>query len=156
MANTYYQIHVHLVFAAKERYPLLTGQHQKNIHAYLAGKAKEHNCYINAIGGTEDHLHILININPKISISEITKTLKGSSSHYINERKMSPAHFEWQTGYGAFSVSQSNVGKVTEYVRNQPEHHRKCSFSEEYISLLGKHNIDYDRQFIFRPYVKDE
>ena len=151
MANTYSQIHVHLVFAAKARYPQLTNQHQKQIHAYLAGKAKENECYINAIGGTDDHIHILININPKYSISDIAKILKGSSSHYINEKKISYTHFEWQTGYGAFSVSQSNLSKVIDYIRSQAEHHRKLSFMDEYVSLLDKYKISYEKPYLFEP-----
>jgi putative transposase len=94
MANTFTQIYIHLVFATKERCPQLKNQHQKQIYAYLVSKAKENECYVKAIGGVNDHVHLLIIINPKHSVSDLAKLLKGSSSHYINEMKLSPRHFE--------------------------------------------------------------
>jgi len=151
MANAYAQIYIHLVFATKERCPNLTNQHQKQIYAYMVSKAKENECYVNAIGGTNDHIHLLITLNQKHSISEIAKLLKGSTSHYINELKISPKHFEWQTGYGAFSVSQSSVSKVINYIQTQAEHHNKVTFADEFQALLKKYEIIYDEKFVFEP-----
>jgi putative transposase len=149
MANTFTQIYIHLVFATKERCPMLIDQNQKQIYAYLVAKAKENECYVKAIGGMNDHIHMLITLNPKHSVSEIVKVLKGSSSHYINEMKVSPRHFEWQTGYGAFSVSQSSVSKVASYIRTQEEHHKKVSFTDEFLALLKKYEIKFDSKYLF-------
>jgi REP element-mobilizing transposase RayT len=113
------------------------------------GKAKENECYVKAIGGTNDHIHMLITIDPTKSISEVAKVLKGSSSHYINEMKVTPKHFEWQTGYGAFSVSQSSVSKVIDYIQNQPEHHNKVSFTDEFLALLKKYQVAHDEKYVF-------
>lgn len=149
MSNTYTQIYVHYVFATKERCPLLQNKHQKQIYAYLVSKSKENECYVKAIGGTDDHIHMLISVSPKLSISELAKVLKGSTSHYINDLKLSPKHFEWQLGYGAFSVSQSSVGKVVDYIRTQPLHHSKVSFTDEFIELLKKYEVKFDKQYMF-------
>jgi len=151
MANTYTQLYVHLVFATKERSPILINQNQKQIYAYLVSKSKENECFIKTIGGTDDHIHVLMSIDPKHSVSDIAKVLKGSSSHYINEMKLSPKHFEWQSGYGAFSVSQSSVSKVINYIKTQAEHHNKVSFIDEFKLLLEKYQIDYDKKFMFEP-----
>lgn len=151
MANTYTQIYIHFVFATKERCPQLQNQKQQHIYAYIVSKAKENECYVKAIGGTSDHLHVLVALDPKHSISEIAKVLKGSSSHYINEKKLSPKHFEWQTGYGAFSVAQSNLDIVVKYIRNQVEHHKNVTFGVEFLSLLKKYKIQYDDKFVFDP-----
>jgi putative transposase len=149
MANTFTQIYIHLVFATKERCPQLQNQHQKQIYAYLVAKAKENECYVKAIGGMNDHIHMLVTLNPKHSVSEIVKVLKGSSSHYINEMKVSPRHFEWQTGYGAFSVSQSSVSKVASYIRTQEEHHKQVTFNDEFIAMLKKYEVKFDSKYLF-------
>jgi putative transposase len=149
MANAFTQLYVHYVFATRERCPLLKNQYQKQIFAYLVGKAKEHECFVKAIGGTDDHIHLLVTLDAKISISEFAKVLKGSSSHYINDMKISPKHFEWQVGYGAFSVSQSSVAKVVNYIRNQVEHHHKVSFQDEFIALLQKYQVKYEQKYVF-------
>jgi len=97
-----------------------------------------------------DHVHILFGLNPKRSISDTIKEIKRGSSLMVNENQLlAPGHFEWQRGYGAFSVSRSNLDKVYHYVADQEEHHRKRTFQEEYIGLLNQHNIPFDGRYLF-------
>ncbi len=149
MANTYTKIYIHYIFAVKERCPLLRNKHQKQIYSYIAAKCKENDYFLSAIGGTDNHLHLLITIQPTQSVSEVARILKGSASHYINKMKISPKHFEWQVGYGAFSVSQSSMSKVCAYIRNQEIHHQKLSFREEFQTLLDKYQVKYESKYLF-------
>lgn len=104
-----------------------------------------------AINGMPDHVHVFIGMNPKQSISDMMQNLKGDSSKWINEKKVVRGHFEWQSGYGAFSYSHSQIDAVVQYIINQEEHHRKRTFTEEYIALLQKFDVAYDNRYLFEP-----
>jgi putative transposase len=101
------------------------------------------------IGGAEDHLHILAKIKPAISVSEMLAKIKANSSKWVNDHKMKERKFAWQEGYGAFTVSESQVPSVREYIRNQKEHHRKQTFQEEFVALLERHGIEYDPLYLW-------
>jgi putative transposase len=98
-----------------------------------------------AIGGTVNHVHILFHLSPKLALAKAVQLLKGNSSKWIGEQGI---EFAWQEGYGAFSVSSSNVDQVAGYIRNQEAHHRKFSFEEEFRALLKKHGVEYDPKYV--------
>jgi REP element-mobilizing transposase RayT len=102
-----------------------------------------------AIGGTTDHMHALLSLPGMMSFAKAVQLIKGGSAKWINDTFRGPRKFEWQEGYGAFSVSASEVPKTIAYINNQKEHHRKKTFQEEFLELLTKHGIEYDQRFIF-------
>ena len=152
MPNTYTQIYIHYVFATEVRLRLLTEDMQNELYAYAAGIVKDLNCFLQCIGGMEDHIHILIGLHPTLSVSEFAQKIKANTSRFINEKGWVCGKFKWQEGFGAFSVSQSGLEKVRDYIKNQKEHHNHQSFSTEYETFLNKYNIIYDPQYVFhRP-----
>ncbi|MBW6513733.1 MAG: IS200/IS605 family transposase [Candidatus Syntrophosphaera sp.] len=151
MANTYTQIYIHYVFATQHRMRFLTADIQKEMHAYAAGLIKEINCFMQCIGGTDDHIHILVGLHPTLAVSEFAQKIKANTSRFINGKGWASGKFKWQEGFGAFSVSQSGLEKVREYISNQAEHHLRHSFSCEFEELLTKHRINYDQRYLYHP-----
>jgi len=100
-------------------------------------------------GGIEDHVHLLLKVHPSLSIADTVKLIKGNSSRWINDNQKVSARFEWQRGYGAFSVSESMSDVVKRYIDNQEQHHRQQTFKDEYFSLLRKHKIEFDERYVF-------
>jgi REP element-mobilizing transposase RayT len=149
MANTYTQIFIHIVFVVKGRQNLIPNQNKVELNKYIAGiiKEKGHKLYI--INGMSDHIHLLIGYNPVESLSELLKEIKRCSSIFINKNKWVKGKFEWQSGYGAFSYSKSQIDKVYKYIENQEKHHKNRTFREEYIELIKKFEIEYDERYIF-------
>lgn len=142
MSHSYYKIWLHIVFSTKNREPYLTVDIEEVIHNYLSVQFVELGCSVKIINGMPEHVHCLIQQNPNKSIAEIIKQVKGASSHWINQSNISPFKFSWQTGYGVFSVSESQIDKVFHYVENQKQHHIKQTFQEEYDSFLKLHKIN--------------
>jgi putative transposase len=145
MAHSYSQTYMHLVFSTKDRRNFISKELQPLLWAYLAGICKNHEMTAVAIGGTEDHVHILFQLSPKLALAKAVQLIKGNSSKWIGEQKI---EFAWQEGYGAFSVSSSNLERVAEYIRNQKAHHRKFSFEEEFRAILKKHGVEYDPKYV--------
>ncbi len=102
-----------------------------------------------SIGGVEDHVHILLSLPATMPVAKAMQLIKGGSSKWVHETFPDQRLFAWQTKYGAFSVSVSQVEKTITYIQNQPEHHQKLSFQEEFVALLKKHNIDYDERYLW-------
>jgi putative transposase len=146
MAHSYTRNHIHLVFSTKERRNTISKELRPRLWAYLGGICKNHEMIALAIGGTENHIHILFHLSPMLALAKAVQLLKGNSSKWIGEQGI---EFAWQEGYGAFSVSSSNLEAVTRYIRNQEAHHRKYSFEDEFRSLLKKHGAEYDPRYIF-------
>ena len=149
MSSSHHGILIHVVFSTKQRFKILHKDWRDDLFAYMGGIATEHKSKLLRSGGVEDHVHLLMKIHPKFAISDTIKLIKGNSSRWINDNKKIAARFEWQRGYGAFSVSESMSNTVKQYIENQEEHHRQQSFKDEYISFLKKHNIEYDRRYVF-------
>lgn len=149
MPKTYTQIYIHYVFATEIRMRQFTEDRQKELYAYSAGIIKDLNCFVQCIGGMEDHIHILIGLHPTLSVSEFAQKIKANSSRFINEKGWAGGKFSWQTGFGAFSVSQSGLEATRNYIKNQKEHHQRQSFTSEYEALLAKYEIIYDGQYVF-------
>jgi REP element-mobilizing transposase RayT len=140
MSQTFYKLWVHLVWGTKELQPSLHKEIRGKVLEHIKDKAIEEGYHIDTINGVANHIHCLISLQPRFAISEVMNKLKGESSHWINEHKLTHTHFSWQGGFAAFSVSESDVGKVREYILNQEGHHRKKSFTEEVEELFKQHN----------------
>jgi REP element-mobilizing transposase RayT len=149
MAQTYASLYVHVVFSTKDREPLLRADLRERIWRYLGGIARKEKMKAIEIGGTADHIHGLISYAPTMAAATIVQILKGNCSKWINDSLGLPCRFEWQEGYGAFSVSCSQIDRTIAYIRGQERHHHKKSFQEEYLGFLKKHKIEYDERYIW-------
>ncbi|MFZ1701526.1 MAG: IS200/IS605 family transposase [Pyrinomonadaceae bacterium] len=149
MANTYSNLFYHIVFSTKGRKDVIDRSIEARVWAYIGGVARKHELIAVQIGGTENHIHVLILAKPKVAPSQIVQWLKGESSRWIHETFDDLKDFEWQDGYGVFSVSKSNVPDVVAYIKNQREHHESRSFEDEYVALLNLNGIDYDERYLF-------
>lgn len=150
MANTYTQIYVQVVFAVQERASLIKSEWREELFKYIAGILKNQGIKLIAIGGVENHIHILFGLNPKIALSDLVRDIKANSSKYINEKGFVRGKFHWQEGFGAFSYSRSQLDAVAKYVLNQEKHHANKSFKAEYVELLSKFDVDYDEKYLFK------
>jgi putative transposase len=150
MANTYTQIHIHVIFAVKFRAGLIKNEWKNDLYKYITGIAQNNQHKILAINGMPDHIHILIGMRPNQSLSDLIQDIKGSSSKWINTQNFVKGKFEWQQGFGAFACSKSHVPKVISYIENQESHHSSASLVDEYKQVLEKSGIDYDEQYIFK------
>ena len=120
----FWRIYGHLVWATKNRLPFITNNVELRLHAELVSKADEMDCYVYAINGMDDHVHIVLSIPPSLSVADVVKTLKGSSSHFVNQVvKPENLYFAWQRGYGYFSLGETQLPRAVAYVRNQKSHH---------------------------------
>jgi REP element-mobilizing transposase RayT len=132
----------HIVFATKERAPLITETLRPRLHGYLGGIIRGLEGVALEVNGTADHVHILARLRPTISVSAFMSKIKSSSSGWA--KRQTRGRFAWQSRFGAFTVSESQVQRVRRYIRNQPAHHRHRSFEEEFNALLTAHHIDFD------------
>ena len=149
MANTYTCLYYHIVFSTKGRVPYIQPAIAPRVWEYMGGVARAHKMTALQVGGVDDHAHALIMAPPTIAPSKIAQYLKADSSKWMHETFASLAGFAWQEGYGAFTVSKSAIPTVSAYIRNQPEHHRKCTFQEEYLEFLHKHGVEYDERYLW-------
>jgi putative transposase len=149
MPSTHTNLLYHLGFSTKCRIPLITPNFQEELYRYIGGIIHGEGGIFLEIGGINDHIHILTKFKPSITVSEMTARIKGNSSKWVNEEKLEMRKFGWQEGYGAFSVSESQVPGLTKYIRTQEEHHHKQTFQEEYVALLQKHRIEYDERYLW-------
>ncbi len=151
MANVYSQISIHAVFAVKKRQQLITAAWRDKLHSYIAGTISgiHKEAKPLAVGGWHDHVHVFFGLPPAVSISDFVGKIKSNSSGWINKQNLVKGHFEWQSGYGAFSYSKSQRGNVIRYIMNQEEHHRAKSFKDEYLKMLHDFEIGYDEKYMF-------
>jgi REP element-mobilizing transposase RayT len=147
MAHTYTSLTYHLIFSTKNRDPALTPPIRDRLWPYLGGIARENRMTALEIGGVADHVHLLLSAPPVVPISKAAQLIKGGSSHWLKSEFSVLAHFAWQDGYGAFSVSESQVETVRAYIRNQAEHHRTKTFAEEYRVFLERHHVAFDERY---------
>ena len=149
MASTLVKNDLHLIFHVKTTSVKIETGDQDRIHQYIGGIIRSLGSIPLAIGGTLDHVHVLASLPKNISLSDFVKALKCNSSKWIRQMNGYYHTFEWQEGYGAFSVSPSLIDKTTNYIQRQEEHHRKRSFREEYKLFLEAYGIHYDEKFAF-------
>ncbi len=134
---------IHCVWATKERRPVIQTDLQQRLWPYLGGIARENKMKALVVGGAEDHIHLLLAIPSPLSVAKAIQLLKGNSSKWIHDTFPEQRTFEWQDGYGAFSIGISGVGDTTKYIEGQAEHHRKMTFREELETFLRKHGMEY-------------
>lgn len=149
MPQSLSRVLIHLVFSTKNRERSLSRLFLDELHAYIAGTLDNLDCPSLQVGGIEDHVHMFFGISRTRSIAEVTEGVKTSSSKWIKTKDSKYRNFHWQKGYGAFSVSQSDADAVIEYIRNQPRHHERMSFQEEYRRLLELHRISFDEKYVW-------
>jgi len=147
MAHTASNLVVHLIFSTKGRQPLIKPEIRADLFAYLGGIVRELNGIAIIINGTADHIHMLVRLRPVHAVAEVMRTVKANSSRWARQKWNLP--FAWQTGYGSFTVSESNVPAVSRYIANQEEHHKKRSFQEEFVAFLKKNKVKYDERYIW-------
>jgi len=145
MSHSYAQNVVHIVFSTKDRRKAIPAELQPRLWAYTAGISKKYQIFVHAIGGTDDHMHLLIQIPPTLPLSKAILAIKSNSSRWAHDAGHKLA---WQEGYGAFSVSASLLPVVARYIENQAEHHKKMTFDSEFLTLLKKHDIQFDPKFV--------
>jgi putative transposase len=147
--STFTKLTYHVVFGTKYRHPLIHNPFQKRLYEYIGGIIRTLNGHLIEIGGVEDHIHLLVSLSPAKSISDTIREVKANASKWSNELFDLNRRFEWQKGYGAFTVSYSQIESVRHYIQNQHEHHQTKTFEDEYIAFLNLHEIVFDRQYLF-------
>ena len=149
MPQSLSRILIHLVFSTKNRVGVLRPRVRNALHPYLAGTLSKIDCPTMVVGGASDHVHLLFGLSRTLSIAEVVESVKTSSSKWIKAKPADLADFHWQKGYGAFSVSDSEVDRVIDYIQDQEQHHARTTFKEEYRSLLEHHGISYDERYVW-------
>ena len=149
MPQSLSSILIHLVFSTKNREPFITSNIELELHSYLAAILREYNSPAIAINGTTNHVHILFALARTITIAELVEEVKKRSSKWIKTKGHEYRNFQWQTGYGAFSIGQSNVAALKKYIAGQKEHHRHKSFEEEYRNFLEKYGVAFDEKYVW-------
>ena len=149
MPHTYTNLLYHLVFSTKYRAPIITDILRDPLYRFIGGLIREEDGSLIEIGGIEDHVHIVARLKPTLAIAEALRFIKASSSKWVNASDLVRERFNWQVGYGAFTVSKSQLETVCRYVRNQRHHHRKKTFQEEFIELLQANEMDYDERYLW-------
>jgi len=149
MSQSLSKLYVHLVFSTKQREPLLLSPLREKMHAYLATVLKNQDSPAVKVGGTSDHVHILLRLSKNVSLAKIVEEIKTSSSKWVKTQGKGLANFHWQSGYGAFSVGPADVDAVTEYIAHQEARHRAVTFQDEYRRLLETHGIEFDERYLW-------
>lgn len=145
----YTKLYYHIVFGTKKRQDIITPELQPRLYSYVSGIIKNIHGIPVETGGTANHIHILTTMKPIISISDFMRLLKTNSSKWVNELPDYKNLFRWQSKYGAFSISESQVERVRNYIRNQEEHHKTVRWEEEFETLLKEHGVSYDPRFLW-------
>ncbi|HEY0515104.1 MAG TPA: IS200/IS605 family transposase [Thermoanaerobaculia bacterium] len=148
MASTFTNLLYHIVFSTKDRMPAIHEGLRERLYEYVGGIIRGERGTSLEIGGVPDHIHLLVKLKSDMAIAEIVRLIKSNSSKWVNESKGSATRFEWQTGYAAFSVSESQARKVRQYIQTQESHHAKVLFRDELVTLLEKHGIEYDERYL--------
>lgn len=135
-SHTFFKLVYHFVWGTKNKLPLITPTVEARLFPYIGYKCKELGYFLHTINGTEDHIHLLISLSPTILVADVAKNLKGSSSHYINNKTELGEILYWQNGYGVITIREAEIARIAKYIMNQKEHHKNNTLSEflEFIS----------------------
>ncbi len=149
MGHSYTSCLIHYVFSTKDRRKLISPSLQERLWPYMGGIARENGMKALAVGGTSDHVHMLVSLPSTVSIANAVQLIKGGSSKWIHDTFPAETGFEWQEGYGAFSIGSSGVDDTLAYITTQEEHHRAKTFEDEFSTFLKRHGIAYDDRYVF-------
>jgi putative transposase len=153
ITNTFTQLYIHFVFAVKYRNAVIRPEWENRVQQYITAIVQGNGHKLLAINTVPDHLHMFVGLNPKQSISELIRLVKGDSSEFINKERLTPKKFQWQEGYGAFTNSRSQIDPVVKYILNQKEHHARQTFRDEYLGILKDYAVEYDEKYIFHDLI---
>jgi REP-associated tyrosine transposase len=149
MANSYVACLIHCVFSTKGRRNLITPDIRNRLWSYIGGIARENSMSALAVGGTLNHVHVLLSIPQTMSIAQVMQKIKGVSSKWVHDEFPKHRDFKWQKGYGAFGIGLSQMKRTVEYIENQEEHHKGKTFEQEFVAFLKKNDLPYDERYIF-------
>lgn len=149
MPESFVCLNCHIVFSTKNRSPWIEASVAERLYQYLGGILRAEGSTLVAAGGMPDHVHLLVSLGKMRALADLLRVLKANSWKWIHETFAAMSQFGWQTGYGAFAVSHSNMAKVRQYIANQAEHHRVRSFQEEFVALLNRHGIAFDERYLW-------
>jgi REP-associated tyrosine transposase len=149
MTQSLSKILLHVVFSTKNRKPWIPSAIRDDLHAYLAGTCRGIGGQAFRVGGTDDHVHIACSLPRTLTVSKLVEEIKTSTSIWMKEQDGGPKSFAWQAGYGAFSLGQSQLPAILQYIDRQQEHHKKCTFREEFLELLRRYGIEFDERYLW-------
>ena len=149
MPQSLSSILIHLIFSTKNREPFLTPEIESELYPYMASIFNEMKSPALIINGTSDHVHTLFSLSRVVTIADLVEEVKTSSSKWIKTKGRRFRNFHWQSGYGAFSIGQSQVPTVKRYLRRQKEHHRRVTFQDEYRQFLKAYEVEYDERYVW-------
>src|SRR5262245_59648732 len=150
MSQSLAKVLLHIIYSTKDRQPFLANSKvRRQMHSYLATVLKEYGCQVILIGGVADHVHILCALFRTSSIAELVREVKRNSSKWIKLKGGMLGKFQWQSGYGVFSIGQSQVSRVKAYILCQEQHHRRRSFQDEYRDFLKRYEVEYDERYVW-------
>ena len=149
MANTYTQIYIQVVFAIQNREAAIQSKWEERLYRYITGIVTEKGQKMLAINGTDNHIHFFIGMKPTCCLSDLVREIKKSSTNFIEEERLCRYKFQWQSGFGAFSYSHSQLDNVIQYITNQKQHHKRKTFKEEYMAFLKLFDVDFKNEYVF-------
>ena len=149
MARSYTNLIYHIIFTTKDRRPTITTEREQRLYAYIGGVIRGLGGILLCVNGVADHLHLLVKLRPDKSISDVLRELKSNSSGWMHNVFPDAVDFSWQSGYGAFTVSESQIEVVANYIARQKEHHRKESFEDEFVTMLEKNGIEFELKYLW-------
>ena len=149
MAQSLAKVLIHVVFSTKRRAPLLPHQPYAALHAYAQGILKQQKCHLIEMNNVADHVHLLFDLHRTEALSNLVMHVKKGTSRWLKEQSPEFQHFDWQEGYGAFSIGLSQRSEVAGYIRNQQQRHRRVSFQDEFRKFLKSYEIEYDERYVW-------
>ena len=149
MGQSLVKNYIHIVFSTKHRIHMIDDAIENELYAYLGGICNNLECQVLKVGGYTNHIHILCLLSKKITLAKLLAEVKANSSRWMKTKGEKYQNFYWQDGYGAFSVRQSEVQVVSNYIANQKEHHNKRSFKDEYRDVLKEHGVEFDEKYVW-------
>ncbi|MDX2109129.1 MAG: IS200/IS605 family transposase [Verrucomicrobiota bacterium] len=149
MATTFHNLNYHIIFSTKGREPFIRKDLETRVWNYIGGVARVNKCESLIIGGVENHIHALLRLPADMAVSKAVQLIKGGTSKWINDEKFMQMRFAWQNGYGAFTVSKSNVEDVYNYIHSQRTHHETRTFEDEYRAFMLRHDIMFEEKHLF-------
>lgn len=150
MSKSYTNLIYHIVFSTKDRRPLITLERKTRLYEYIGGTIRGLGGILLAINGIEDHVHVLAKLRPDKALSDVLRDLKSNSSGWMHDVFPDETHFSWQRGYGAFTVSASQIDGVRKYIADQEIHHGTRTFEQEFVSMLEKNGVEFDPEYLWK------